>query len=496
MSDTNFESPQKQSRIGIVIMFAYAFQQYFRAFLPILIVGYFNYNKIQPLYLILGTIFLILVTIAISYLKWFNFTYYIDRKSQEFIVTEGILSKTMTTVPLGKIQQVNIVQSLLQRVIGVYALDVQTAGTNEKEISIKAIPNELALSLKESLLKTRIEDFAASEDSMEIPKDNFIEISLWTLIKVGVTSNYLRSLGLITAFVLTIYDNVIRISNQTFFNESDVRGLYHRTSAINAIAIIVIFLLAAMIITNLVRTIVKFYNFSVRKDEGSLLIFHGLFETKSTIVRPSKVQTISLIQNYFQKKMDIVQFKIRQASGGEHEKKKNSIEMPGFSQSESNEILRLIFDKIPQKGETIKPNYRKFVFSVFIMAIVPLISAYYVLDMSRLGKSDYYGFMIFYGAVVVILNFISFKNYRLFAGDHFISKVSGIWDIQTQIIETDKIQALQVSQLFWHKSANVGYLDIVTAGSTMRFQLGDYSRIKHYVNLWLYKVERENPDWY
>ncbi len=497
MISDSFESPQRQSKVGIVIMFAYSLQQYFRALLPIFVLSYFNYNKVPSVYIALSIIAILGIIAVISYLKYLNFTFYIDRKTQEFIVTEGILSKTMTTVPLGKIQQVNIVQTLLQRVIGVYALDVQTAGTNEKEISIKAIPKDLAQSLKEALLESRIsEAINETEISTEAKSKNFIEISLGTLIKVGITSNYLRTLGVITAFIFTIYDNLVRFSEKRFFSEDDVKGLMHKTATINVIAIIVIVLLLAMIITNLIRTIVRFYNFSVRKDNGSLLIFHGLFDTKSTIIKPSKVQTLSLTQNYFQKKLDILQFKVKQASGGESEKNKNSIELPGFDKRESNEILRLIFDQIPSKGELIKPNYRKFGFAVFLTVAIPLSIVFFVLKNQPLQISDYYGYMIFYGIVGIILNAVSFMNYKLYAGEHFIEKVSGIWDIQTQIVEYEKIQSLKISQLFWHKSANIGYLDIVTAGSTISFQLGNFDRIKYYANLWLYKIEKDSPDWY
>jgi putative membrane protein len=49
--------------------------------------------------------------------------------------------------------------------------------------------------------------------------------------------------------------------------------------------------------------------------------------------------------------------------------------------------------------------------------------------------------------------------------------------------------------LFWHKSLNIGSLTIYTAGGNINFQLGNFDKINQYVNLWLYKIEKEDTNW-
>jgi len=89
---------------------------------------------------------------VIAYLRYLNFTFYIDEEHDEFIISDGIINKTRTTIQLNKIQQVNIHQNLIQRIISVYALSVDTAGSDKKEGNIKAISHALALALKAKLL--------------------------------------------------------------------------------------------------------------------------------------------------------------------------------------------------------------------------------------------------------------------------------------------------------------------------------------------------------
>jgi putative membrane protein len=56
----------------------------------------------------------------------------LDNENEEFIINEGIFNKTKT-IQLNRIQQVNINQSLIQRLVGVYELDVDTAGSAKKK---------------------------------------------------------------------------------------------------------------------------------------------------------------------------------------------------------------------------------------------------------------------------------------------------------------------------------------------------------------------------
>ena len=91
--------------------------------------------------------------------------------------------------------------------------------------------------------------------------------------------------------------------------------------------------------------------------------------------------------------------------------------------------------------------------------------------------------------------FVGYRNNRLFVNDDFIIIQSGAWDVDNRIIEIGKIQALTTSQLFWHKKPDIGSLTIHTAGGALQFDLGNFSKVKAYINLWLYEVESKNNKW-
>lgn len=499
--ENRFSEPQRQSPIGILVMFFDTLQQWLRGLWPVFVIWIFKFDELNKGYLLLGTFAVVLGVGIIAYLKYKNFTFYLNNENDEFIINEGIFNKTKTTIQLNKIQQVNINQSLIQRVIGVYALDVDTAGSNNKEGKIRAISHLLALDLKSRLLDNeKKKPVSVSETETEpesiptIENQPFIEISFLSLLKVGITSNYMRSVGVILAFFATIYENGDNILSHSSLEKKRLDNYIDKNLALQSILILILFLLGAILIINVFRIVVRYFNFKITKQSGSLLLSFGLLNTKSTIIKPEKVQITTISRNYFQKKMNILELQIKQATSGEKEENKSAIEIPGCNEQERMEILKLLFQKLPEKGVMLKPNFRKLVFSIFLSIVLPL-AGFLTLGNYVPAIFEFLYLVPIYILFVGSILYFGFRNYRLFISNDFIIKQSGAWDIENEIIEPMKIQALTTSQLFWHKGADIGYLTIHTAGGNIGFQLGDFTKIKQYVNLWLYEIETSDSNW-
>jgi len=256
-----------------------------------------------------------------------------------------------------------------------------------------------------------------------------------------------------------------------------------------------------MIITlviNLVRTIVRYYNYKITKQKDSLLLSYGLINTKNTIIRPNKVQVVTIGRNFFQQKFNINDLKIRQASGVEandRNQKKTAIEIPGCSDEEKNVLLEFLLGSIPEKGTALKPSIRKVIMQSIGLIILPvsiyLLLAYFAVPSIK----EYVLFLPVYIFFCVIMIYFGFRHSRLFVSDDFIIKQSGAWDIDKEFIAPHKIQTISIKQYFWHKSSNIGIVTLHTAGGTLSFGLADYTRLKQYVNYWLYQVETGTKHW-
>src|SRR5947207_1550984 len=108
----------------------------------------------------------------------------------------------------------------------------------------------------------------------------------------------------------------------------------------SAFILFILFAFFVLLMINLIRIIIKYFDYKIVKQHGNLLLSFGLLNTKSTIIKPERVQIVSVSRNYFQKKMDILQINIKQALSGRSEKN-SRIEIPGCSSLERDEILQL-----------------------------------------------------------------------------------------------------------------------------------------------------------
>ncbi|AWA30536.1 hypothetical protein HYN48_10785 [Flavobacterium magnum] len=499
----DFSQPQRQSVVGIIVMFFDTMRHLIKAMWPMLAIFILK-PKVSLLYVGAALLLIVVAIGVIAWLKYLNFTFFLDDENEEFVITEGVLNKSRTTINLNKIQQVNIKQSLIQKIIGVFSLDVDTAGSSKEEVVIKAVSHGIATDLKSRLLahnfnKPLSPEFA--EAPLHVENDHtetaspFVKISFKSLLKMGFTSNYVKSFFLLLAFFFSTYENIRQVYDGDGIDTDRIDSYASQFTIIELILVVTLLIFAVIIVVNVFRMVLRYFDYTIMKQQGSLLLSFGLLNTKSTIIKPEKVQIAVVTQNYFQKKMGVLQMRVRQATGGLRGEKNTAIEIPGCNAAERDAILKLLFHALPQKGLALVPNWRKLVFSIFLTIVIPVAGFFMIKNYSRTENDNLYYFVGIYIVLLALLQYYKFRNARLFIHNDFIIKQSGAWDISHEIIEPQKIQAVTTSQLFWHKNLNIGSVTLHTAGGNISFQLGNFDVIKDYANLWLYGLETSDSNW-
>ncbi|MEN8885341.1 MAG: PH domain-containing protein, partial [Winogradskyella sp.] len=157
MSAHNFETPTRQSAKGIVVIFGVSLYRIVKA--TIIIFAALVYKFIssgKTVYLtstkfILITLGILLLFLVIAILRYLNFKFYVS--SDYFFLQKGIFNKEEISVSTSKIQNVYIKQNVLQQIINVVSLSIETAGDDKTEIEISALSKSKAEALKTLLLK-------------------------------------------------------------------------------------------------------------------------------------------------------------------------------------------------------------------------------------------------------------------------------------------------------------------------------------------------------
>ncbi len=85
-------------------------------------------------------------------------TWGFDIRNSELHVQHGILTRVYTIAPTGRIQHLDVAQSLIERMLGLGRLVVYTAGTRGADIVIPGLQIGYAQALRDYLKNTSVED--------------------------------------------------------------------------------------------------------------------------------------------------------------------------------------------------------------------------------------------------------------------------------------------------------------------------------------------------
>ncbi len=502
MTDTEFSIPRRQSKIGILLLTLINFGKFLKAAWPLYVLFFIrDKNPGSIVFYIAGTLTVLLVMSIVSYLQYRNFSYFINEKTGELVISSGIINRKKVSIEKNKIQEVNINQPLIHRFLNIYKLEIDSPGSDKKEVTVNAISLKNARDLKEYLMDHQTASASGTESETAMPlapsAKERITISMGSLIKYGLTANYLKSFLGLVGIAIYVGQNALE-----FFREQPLEdyiinnGADHvNTALLHQIPMLGIFILVAAffilgIIVNLVVNLFIYFGMRISKGEERLSLEYGLLNTKNAIISRSKVQMVTVIQNFLQKKVNVMQLRISQISGDEN-KKDGYNTIPGCSRKEKEDILKFIWTRIPHFGHPLKPDFRKLIMGNLVFIAMPLALAI----LSGHLEQSHLPFVIAYIAVAEVMLIMSYLNSRLYHNEDFISVHSGIWDVAKKTIETDKIQAVKLKQYFWQKRSDLGSVTFFTAGGRISFRSTKYSKLCKLVNHSLYKVESSEKSW-
>ena len=475
-----FSIEQRQSKTGMLVIFFDKFIKIVKNFLVLLIIPMIN--DFDIVFFIITILITALISAVITFIDFKYFTFQFDFDKNDFIIKKGFFKKTKLSVPLSKIQQINLNQNFIHKILNLYEIQMDTAGSDSKEVSIKAVDKNIALDIK------KFTDFLKNNNSkIEIKKtinDDELEIDFFTLIKIGLTSRYFQTLG----FIAALFFGALEYLNALNINIIPSFSSFIKSGNFGFVAI-------------LIYTVIKFYRFSAKKLNNNLTVSYGLISSKTILMSPNKVQVFSYTQNWIQNKIDLCNIVIYQASSSistlsEKSNDGSKVYIPGANSFDRKKIFQFIYKSNDKNEILIKPNIRKFFVNLFLIGILPsaiLFTLNYFFNFFE--TINYLVIQLIFIMFSFLISYRLYKNSFLSISENFIKVQSGFWDIKTRIIEIHKIQSIVIDQDIWYKRLNLADLTICTAGGMIRFSFIDFKKLKLITDNLIYKVEISNKSW-
>lgn len=233
-------------------------------------------------------------SIAAATMRYMFTTYSLD--SQNMIIRTGVVFRQKRTIPLARIQNVEIKRGVLHQLLGLSDLKIETAGGAEAEGDLSALTVAEAERLKDLLMRAKHADAPVSAEAPPPPPQRQ---TVWIatakdLLILGATENRaFVVIGIILAplfFAPRISDDLVeRFGSQMF---QSVRGIG------DDVWLIAIWATAGLLvfgwIASIVMTAVHYYGFALRYQEGQFQRRYGLFTTVESIVPLPRIQSLCI----------------------------------------------------------------------------------------------------------------------------------------------------------------------------------------------------------
>lgn len=489
-------TPTRQSAKGIILFSIIGFRKTLRNIWPLLliyVVKLKNSSYVNNTLIITFVCVLLALIIIHSVLHYLNFLFFVN--NNELIVKKGYIKKTKLSIPIDRIQTVNIKQNLIQQALGVVSLEIDTAGTSGKELEITAIDKEFAGNLKQEILSNKNDDPVPTESIETVAEeaDTIVKLDFIDLLKIGISENHLKSFGIILAFGIGTYEQI-----KDYFNE-EAKNLVNSTSSyieenqnLALISLFIVFVLIISISFSLVKVILTYFDLKFFKSSSGFVVESGLTKKKSVSILNSKIQVLSWSTNPIRKLMNFVNVRIHQVSGFNF-KREGAIVVPACTYDNLNQVNSAIFnDNNTTESDFLKPEKGYLRRNIIILSLlqIPLV-------VLSIYKPDMFYIPIIWVILTIIISVRKYRNAGYSISENHIIVRSGVFEKTFSKMELYKVQNISFHQPIIQKSIGIANIKIVTAGNkTIRIpyikeaiarQIADYS---------LFKCESSHDKWF
>lgn len=281
--------------------------------LPILVVAVLG-GGMSSNALVRGAIFGLLgiaFTVVLAVVQWQTTRWRVD--GEVVRLRRGVLSETVTTIPLERVQSIDTVRGPVQRLFGSVELHVQSAGGGRAgEIVLKAVSPAEADELRE---RVRVAAGEAPADGFATAPEAPVAVPgappagpSWRLgprplVLAAVTSGSLGVIVPVVAGASQVLDDVL--------GREEAERLV--PSSIVEVALLAGAVLVVAWVLSVLGTIVAFAGFTAQRDGERLRIRRGIIERREASVPVARIHALRIIESPLRQPLGFAQVRVESA---------------------------------------------------------------------------------------------------------------------------------------------------------------------------------------
>jgi putative membrane protein len=432
-------------------------------------VGYLAISGRLSLALGIAVLLLLLGVISV-FIYWRRFEFRVG--SDDIRIDSGVLSRTHRSIPFDRVQDVDITQGPVARLLGLARVTFETGGgstqAGKEDGVIQAITLQRAEELRELVRSRRVAAAGAAEAVEAATEDAPVyAMGLPRLLLAGVFNFSLALFAGLLGLSKTVGDFLnFDPFSRSFWNRvlsaSDpVRDYVLAHQVVTAIAGVLVLVLVGLL-TGMIRTVTRDYGFRLDRTGVGLRRRRGLFTRTDVTVPVKRVQAAILFSGPLRERLGYSELKLQNLAGDE-DKSGNHVLAPLATGEETGQILTALrWRSLPDHIQWQRVS-RAFVWS-FLLGLAPVVIV---------GAAAQLAFVPLLAPAWLAVPFALWFARRLewkrvgyaLDSDRLLIR-TGWWRRRTTVLPLAKIQSVDLRESFISRWFGTASLQFGVAGGT------------------------------
>jgi len=415
--------------------------------------------------------------LAFSVLQYWYYRYWI--KDEKIEIKEGILFKSNRKVPYTRIQNVNVSQNPLERILKVATLQLESASGGKPEAVMRVVDLDVVEEIKQKVKKSNGQNFETVNNEAETreAKENkpLHEIPTKDVIKYGIISQKGMFFGAILFGFLAqnqgLMTTIVKFLDRFYFDLPDFTKITFAEGIIYVLVIGVVMFVFLQLLS-ILWALMKFYDFKIEKQGDRLQARMGLLSKVAATIPLKKIQLYRISENPLHKFFKARTITIETAGGVNTDN--SGIVMrwlaPYINTKKVKSFINAIEHKIKLGSVEWKLIPKRAWKRVLKRSLISLSFVYFILIIiTQLPWFTIKVYAWFLMVAMIPITFIYAKKYvkktAYYIDDDIISFKSGVWFGKQSFVKISKIQTVEILESPFDRWNKMATLEIDTAGS-------------------------------
>ena len=497
-----FAVPRRQELLGLIIFFVENVRKFVRVLFG-LIAGAAISPKLFT-YLWVAVIAGVVINATFSWLQYRRFLFHVDGDALR--ITKGVLVRENITIPFDRIQTVHLHQNVVQRILSLTGVKVDTAGSGKKELQIHALKRGEAQALQRILQHYALADgrpaapSASEEDAQAIPEvptapgETLVELSLGRLLLVGLTQNHIRNGLVAVGFVVGTFSQFDNWVEQAIDQIDEDTLAMARAFVLASVVAGVLVFLAASVLFSIVQVVLRYYGLKASLSSQSFTVVAGLLKRNEHTIPLRKVQFLEWRGNFLRRIPGFETVRIVQGRSQENVPGAMNVSIPAVFPEQTARIVEQVFEgQHAGPAEVLLPHgYARYLRFAFVL--LPLVFPLIPLLIS--GFNPWLvGGMVAYTGLAWMWTGKYHRSVSLESNGHVLVYQRGWAFTVRTVMHLHKLQRIQIRQNFLHRRRGVAHVTLFTAGGSRTVRYLSIDQARELYDYALYRVESFEGSW-